>query len=131
MVNSNANLEFNQVFSSCSTEDLNSIKEDVKDLKSTFSAFEQEILKLVSKFCDENVQTKIHMSEERTKSIEQEKSALYDQIKKHTNVEGEMNVQIQNLREKNAKLSAECEQLRKCIERRDEACRAYETRLQE
>ena len=131
VVNSNANLELNQVFSSCSTEDLNSIKEDVKDLKSTFSAFEQEILKLVSKLCDENVQTKINMSEERTKSVEKEKSALLDQIKKHTNVEGEMNVQIQNLREKNAKLSAECEQLRKCIERRDEAGRAHETRLQE
>ena len=73
VVNSNANLELNQVFSSCSTEGINSIKEDVKDLKSTFSAFEQEILKFVSKLCDENVQTKINMSEERTKSIEKEK----------------------------------------------------------
>ena len=115
---------------SCSME-FNSIREDVKDLKSTFTAFEQEILKLMSQLCEENVQTKIRMSEERVKTIEKEKLVLVDQIKTHENLKGEMNVQIQNLRDKNANLNAECEQLRKCIERRDESNRSNEVHLNE
>ena len=101
-------------------EKINCIKEDVSDMKISLGNFESEILKIVSKLCDENTQMKEKECESRVEIAVKEKQDLSQQIQKLENREKEMKVQMDNLRDKNIKLSVECENLRENIARRKE-----------
>ena len=93
-------------------EEVKCIREDVSQLKGCFSNLESEILKIVSRLADENVQMRENACDEKTKAVEKENCELLNQLKKFENREKELKTQMDNMRDKNAKLNSECENLR-------------------
>ena len=96
------------------------IKEDIKSIRGSISTLESEIVRVVSQLCDENFKMKENVYEERLKAGEREKDSLSSQIQKCAKTESDLRSQLNNQKDKNNKLSAECERLRESVRRREE-----------
>ena len=103
------------------SDDLKCIKDDVKSLRGSVTTLEQEILRVVSRLCDENLQLRENACDEKIKACEKEKDALSAQLQKSVNSEADLRNQIQNQKDKNVKLSVECDRLRENLLRCEEA----------
>ena len=112
-------------------DEIKSIKEDVSNLKVSLGNFESEILKIVSQLCEENIQMRERECEEKCLAVEKEKQQLLLQIQKYDNRENEVKIQLDNLRDKNAKLGAECENLRENIARRKDTVAEMNVQISE
>ena len=112
-------------------EDIADVKREVGTIKLTLANFENEMLKIVTRMRDENVMLREKVCDEKIRNTNEEKYMVLKQLEKIENTNKDLITQNMNLKDKNAKLQSECENLRTCIANNTELHNTLKQKLQD